>query len=85
MPYTVIIKKSAQKELDSLPKKLQLRIIGVIDLLAVNPFPPNAKKLQGREGYRIRTSDYRILYNVDGVQLSITVVRVGHRRNVYRQ
>lgn len=85
MPYTVIIKKSAQKELDSLPKKLQLRIIGVIDLLAVNPFPPNAKKLQGREGYRIRTSDYRILYNVDGDQLSITVVRVGHRRNVYRQ
>ena len=85
MPYTVIIKKSAQKELDSLPKKLQLRIIGVIDLLAVNPFPPNAKKLQGRDGYRIRTSDYRILYNVDGDQLSITVVRVGHRRNVYRQ
>jgi mRNA interferase RelE/StbE len=85
MPYTVIIKKSAQKELDSLPKKLQLRIIGVIDLLAVNPFPPNAKKLQGREGYRIRTSDYRILYNVDGDQLSITVVRVGHRSSVYKQ
>jgi len=85
MPYTVIIKKSAQKELDSIPNKLQLRIIGVIDLLAVNPFPPNAKKLQGREGYRIRTSDYRILYNVDGDQLSITVVRVGHRSSVYKQ
>ena len=84
MPYTVIIKKSAQKELDSLPKKLQLRIIGVIDLLAVNPFPPNAKKLQGRDGYRIRTSDYRILYNVDGDQLSVLVLRVGHRRDVYR-
>lgn len=84
MPYTVIIKKSAQKELDSLPKKLQLRIIGVIDLLAVNPFPPNAKKLQGREGYRIRTSDYRILYNVDGDQLSVVVIRIGHRKDVYR-
>ncbi len=85
MPYTVIIKKSAQKELDSIPNKLQLRIIGVIDLLAINPFPPNAKKLQGREGYRIPTSDYRILYNVDGDQLSVMVVRIGHRRNVYRQ
>jgi len=85
MPYTVIIKKSAQKELDSLPKKLQLRIIGVIDLLAVNPFPPNAKKLQGRDGYRIRTSDYRILYNVDGDRLLVMVVRVGHRSSVYKQ
>ena len=85
MPYTVIIKKSAQKELDSLPKKLQLRITGVMDLLAVNPFPPNAKKLQGRDGYRIRTSDYRILYNVDGDQLSVMVVRIGHRGNVYKQ
>ncbi len=84
MPYTVIIKKSAQKELDSIPKKLQLRIIGVIDLLAVNPFPPNAKKLQGREGFRIRTSDYRILYNVDGDQLSVMVIRIGHRKDVYR-
>lgn len=84
MPYTVIIKKSAQKELDSLPKKLQLRIIGVIDLLAVNPFPPNAKKLQGRDGYRTRTSDYRILYNVDGDQLSVLVVRIGHRKDVYK-
>ena len=85
MPYTVIIKKSAQKELDSIPKKLQLRIVGVIELLAVNPFPPNAKKLQGREGYRIRTSDYRILYNVDGDQLSVMVVRIGHRKDVYKQ
>ena len=85
MPYTVIIKKSAQKELDSLPKKLQLRIIGVIDLLAVNPFPPNAKKLQGREGYRIRTNDYRILYQVKQETVTINVFRIGHRNDVYKQ
>jgi mRNA interferase RelE/StbE len=84
MPYTVIVKKSAQKELDSLPKKLQLRIRGVIDLLAINPFPPNSKKLQGRDGYRIKTGDYRILYNVDGDQLLVLVLRVGHRRDIYR-
>lgn len=84
MPYTVIIKKTAQRELDSIPKKIQLRIRGAIELLAVNPFPPNSKKLKDRDGYRIRTSDYRILYNVDGDQLSVMVVRVGHRRDVYR-
>ena len=84
MPYTVIIKKTAQKELDSIPKKLQLRIRGVIDLLAVNPFPPNSKKLTDREGYRIRTSDYRILYNVNGNDLMVLVVKIGHRRDIYR-
>ena len=84
MPYTVIIKKTAQKELDSIPKKLQLRIRGAIDLLAVNPFPPNSKKLKDREGYRIRTSDYRILYNVNGNDLMVLVVRIGHRRDIYR-
>ena len=84
MPYTVVIKKAAQKELDSIPKKLQLRIRGVIDLLAVNPFPPNSKKLQGRDGYRIRTSDYRILYDVNRENVTVHVFRVGHRNNIYR-
>ena len=84
MPYTVIIKKTAQKELDSIPKKLQLRIRGVIDLLAANPFPPNSKKLIDREGYRIRTSDYRILYNVNDNDLMVLIVKIGHRRDIYR-
>ena len=84
MPYTVIVKKSAQKELDSLPKKLQLRIRGVIDLLAVNPLPPSSRKLQGREGYRIRTNDYRILYEVDKRIVTVCVFRIGHRNHVYK-
>lgn len=84
MPYTVIIKKTAQKELDSIPKKLQLRIRGAIDLLAANPFPPNSKKLIDREGYRIRTSDYRILYNVNDNDLMVLIVKIGHRRDIYR-
>jgi mRNA interferase RelE/StbE len=84
MPYTVIIKKTAHKELDSIPKKIQLRIRGAIDLLAVNPFPPNSKKLQGRGGYRIKTGHYRILYSVNGNELIVLVVRIGHRREIYR-
>ncbi len=84
MPFEVRIKKRAQKELDAMPSKLQARVRGAIDLLAVNPFPPKAIKLQGREGYRIKTGDYRILYNVNDQQLLIVVVRVGHRKEIYR-
>lgn len=84
MPYTVIIKKTAQKELDSVPKKLQLRIRGAIDLLSVNPFPPNSRKLKDREGYPIRTSDYRILYEVNRYTVTVCVFRIGHRGNVYK-
>jgi len=62
---------------------MQLRIAGVLALLAVNPFPPNSKKLSGRDGHRIRTSQYRILYNVEKDVLKILVLRIGHRRDVY--
>ncbi len=85
MPFEVRIKKRAQKELDAMPSKLQARVRGAIDLLTVNPFPPKAIKLQGREGYRIKTGDYRILYNVDGEQLLVMVLRVGHRKDVYKK
>jgi len=81
--YKVTFSRAARKELEELPRKMQLRISGVIALLAVNPFPPNSKKLIGREGYRIRTSSYRILYNVDKRILKILIVRIGYRRDVY--
>ena len=83
MTYKVTFLRAARKELEELPRKMQLRISGVIALLAVNPFPTNSKKLIGREGYRIRTSSYRILYNVDKGILKILIVRIGHRRDVY--
>lgn len=83
MTYKVTFSRAARKELEELPHKMQLRISGVIALLAVNPFPPNSKNLIGREGYRIRTSSYRILYNVDKGILKILIVRIGHRKDVY--
>lgn len=85
MAYKVIVKKSAEKSIQTLPKKIKVRIIGVIDLLAENPFPPAAKKLKGRDGYRIRTTDYRILYNVENEILTVTVVAVGHRKEIYKK
>jgi mRNA interferase RelE/StbE len=81
--YQVTLARGAEKELSRLPQKMQLRIAGVLALLAVNPFPPNSKKLSGRDGYRIRTSQYRILYNVEKDVLKILVLRIGHRRDVY--
>ena len=85
MPYQVIITKSAAKSLKTLPKKIQARVVGVIDLLAENPFPPASKKLKGRDGYRIRTNDYRIIYTVENNLLIINVVLIGHRKEIYRK
>ena len=82
--YEIEFKPSAQKSLEMLPKKIQKRIQGVISTLEINPLPPVAKKLTGRDAYRIRVSDYRIIYTVDGDVLTIVVVSIGHRREVYR-
>ncbi len=83
--YRVIISKPASKELAKLPPRIQVRISGVIEMLAFNPFPPKAIKLKGRVGYRIRTSDYRILYNVKENILEVVVITIGHRREVYKR
>ena len=83
--YQIIILPAAQKSLSKLPKKLQLRIQGVITTLASNPLPPAAKKLVGRDNYRLRVSDYRIVYSVHENILTVKIVSVGHRRDVYRK
>jgi mRNA interferase RelE/StbE len=83
--YKVILKRSAEKSLQALPKKIQARIVGAIDLLSENPFPPASLKLKGREGYRIRTNDYRILYTVKNEILTVCVLAIGHRKEIYRR
>ena len=82
--YTVEFKQSAEKELAKLPKKIQRRIQGVIVTLETNPLPPVAKKLSGRDGYRIRVSDYRIIYTVENEILVVVVISIGHRKDIYR-
>jgi mRNA interferase RelE/StbE len=84
MPYTVKLKRSAEKELDKLPSKIHDKVINILLLLKENPFPHNFKKLRGREGYRIRVGDYRILYLIDEPSKNIEVISVAHRREVYR-
>jgi mRNA interferase RelE/StbE len=84
MAYRIELKPSAVRALSSLPKKDQRRISAKIDSLAKNPRPPGAEKIEGRENlYRLRSEDYRILYQVQARLLLILVVKIGHRREIY--
>ena len=82
--YKVEIKKSAVKELNNLPSNDLKRIIQKIHNLADNPRPPDSKKLTSEEKYRIRSGNYRILYLIEDDVLIIYIVKIGHRRDVYR-
>ena len=83
--YRVEIARRAIKSIAKLPRKEQLRVRAAIDLLADDPRPPGCVALAGEDSvYRVRVGDYRILYEVIDERLVIQVVRVGHRRDVYR-
>jgi len=84
MTYTVFILRRAQKELSDLPGQDYPRVRDAIKGLAQNPRPAGCVKLTGREGWRIRVGDYRVLYDIDDPQRRVTVVHIGHRRDVYR-
>jgi mRNA interferase RelE/StbE len=83
--YQIIILPAAEKSLSKLPKKMQLRIQGAITTLASNPLPPVAKKLVGRDTYRLRVSDYRIIYSIEKNILTVKIISVDHRREAYRK
>jgi mRNA interferase RelE/StbE len=83
MPYLIQIRKSAQKQLDKLSDDIADELLDAIENLATNPRPSGCKKLKGREGYRIRKGDYRIIYNIYDNVLTIDIVAVGHRREIY--
>ena len=82
--YSVRIKPSAVKELEALPLKDRRKLVSRIEGLASDPRPHGHEKLSGREQYRVRQGDYRIVYSIDDATRAILVVKVGHRRDVYR-
>ena len=84
MTYQVLIRSSAEKEMDALPRAAHARIAAKISSLAGNPRLSGCKKLTGADGYRIRVGDYRVIYTVEDKIVLVTVVGVGHRRDVYR-
>lgn len=83
--YSILLTRSAAKELEHVPVKDRRRIVARIAALADDPRPIGSEKLTGAEQYRVRQGNYRILYGIEDDVLVVTVVRVGHRRDVYRR
>jgi len=82
--YELRFKKSVAKDLRSIPKKEVARILRRVESLSDEPRPPGAEKLSGQERYRIRQGVYRIIYEVTDEALIVTVVKIGHRKRVYK-
>jgi mRNA interferase RelE/StbE len=82
--YKIEIKKSAVKEIRKLPSRELKSILAKIDSLADNPRGPDTVKLSGEEKYRVRMGDYRILYMIEDDVLIVYVVKVGHRKDIYK-
>ena len=82
--YRITIKKSAAKELETIPTKDLRRIVKRIGSLAENPRPPGSQKLSAHQAHRIRQSDYRIVYSINDESALIDIVKIGHRREIYR-
>jgi mRNA interferase RelE/StbE len=84
--YRVLVKPSAEKDIDGIePKKARQRIAGVIRALADEPRPSGCQKLSASEDrYRVRQGPYRVVYEVEDGERTVTVVKVGHRRDVYK-
>jgi len=82
--FEIIFKQSVAKDLRPIPKKDVSKILKRIEALKADPRPPGVEKLSGQELYRIRQGVYRILYEIKNEELIIIVVKIGHRRDVYR-
>jgi mRNA interferase RelE/StbE len=80
-----VSKKVRKKDLISIPSKDVVRVVERIKKLAKNPYPDDAIRLKGRQEYRIRQGNYRILYVVEDERVTVLVVKVGHRKKVYKK
>ena len=82
--YKIFFKRSVEKDFKAIPKKDLNRILNRIEKLAEDPRPSGSEKLTGHERYRVRQGLYRIAYSIQDNELTIWVVKVGHRKDVYR-
>ena len=81
--YSILIKATAQKQLSKLPWNVADDLLKLIQSLSTNPRPSGCKKLKGRDGYRIRKGDYRIIYDIYDNKLVIEIIAAGHRKDIY--
>lgn len=82
--YSLLIKPSATKELEAVPLKDRRRLVIRMRKLAAKPRPAGAEKLSGHELYRVRQGHYRVLFEIADHARTVTVFKIGHRREVYR-
>ena len=82
--YEIFFKKSVWKDFKKIPKSDLKKILQCIESLGENPRQCGCKKLSGQEKYRVRKGEYRILYSIQDKELTVWIVKVGHRKNVYR-
>ena len=82
--FDLVFKESVSKDLKELPTQDVQRILERIDALRDEPRPQGSVKLSGKEYYRVRQGNYRIIYEIQDAQLVVIVIKVGHRREVYR-
>ena len=83
--YELRVKPSVARDLRHIPRADVRRILARIEMLRDDPRPPGAEKLSAQERYRLRQGNYRILYAVADAEVMVEVVKVGHRRDVYRE
>jgi mRNA interferase RelE/StbE len=83
--YSIFLRQSVGKDLDPIPKNDVKRIMNRIAALADNPRPPGCEKLSALERYRVRQGDYRIVYSIQDDEQTVWIVKIGHRREVYRR
>jgi mRNA interferase RelE/StbE len=82
--YKVYFKTSVEKDVSTIPKKDLRKLLQRVATLARNPRPEGHEKLTGQERYRIRQGRYRIVYSIQDEVLTVWIVKVGHRKDVYR-
>lgn len=82
--YKIYFREAVEKDFRLIPKKDLQKILLRIESLAKDPRPPGHEKLTGQERYRVRQGQYRIVYSIQDKELTVWVVKVGHRKDVYR-
>lgn len=83
--YKIFFKKSVEKDLKIIPKKYLLKILHRIEGLKGNPRPDGSEKLTGQNRYRVRQGVYRIVYSIQDNELTIWVVKIAHRKEIYKR
>ncbi|MFZ4404872.1 MAG: type II toxin-antitoxin system RelE family toxin [Pseudobdellovibrionaceae bacterium] len=84
--YEIVFKKSAAKELQGLPQRIQRKILDAVQLLSLNPYTEllQIKKMKGADSlYRVRIQDYRVIYLIENQIIKVTIIKIGHRKEVY--